>query len=255
MTRAHRLRGLMTGVALQALFLGGCAASKPGTEFDPLEGMNRQIFWFNDQADHYVLEPVGRGWDWLVPDRVQESIRSFFINLRFPINLGNDLMQLQPRDAGVHTARFMVNMTFGLVGFFDPATDWGLVALEEDFGQTLGFYGVGPGPYLMIPLIGPSCLRDVSRFPVDGYMSGLGYALNGWILAGMTAGELVNFRSLTLSDFDNAHAASLDYYTFVRNAFLQRRQALINDSREIPAAQSEDLYDVDYDDESEIPFD
>lgn len=254
MIRADRSRPLAVGCLLLALYLGGCAANQAQTDFDPLEGMNRQIFWFNDKADVYVLEPVGRAWDWVVPDRVQHAIRHFFINLRFPINFGNDLLQLRPRDMGMHTSRFMVNTTFGLAGFFDPATDWGLVVQEEDFGQTLGRYGVGPGPYLMIPLLGPSCLRDVSRFPVDGYMSGLTFALNGFILAGMSVGELVNFRSLTLGEFDDARAASLDYYTFVRNAYLQRRRALINDTTILPTDQSEDLYDVDLDD-AEIPFD
>jgi len=247
-------RWLAAAGLLTALSLGGCAAQNGRSDYDPLENVNRKIFWFNDKADVYVLEPVGRAWDWVMPNRVQVAIRNFFINLRFPINLGNDIMQLQPRDVAMHTSRFMVNTTFGVAGFFDPATDWGLVVQEEDFGQTLGHWGVGNGPYLMIPLLGPSCLRDVTRFPVDGYMSGLTYALNGFILAGMSVGELVNFRSLTLGDFEDARAASLDYYTFVRNAYLQRRRALINDSNVLPTEQSEDLYDVDLY-ETEIPLD
>lgn len=245
MSALARIRIAATTFSLLLLCLGGCAASKKGTDYDPLESVNRPIFWFNEKADDYVFEPIARGWDWIAPDRVQRSISNFFLNLRFPINLGNDMMQLQPHDCGVHIGRFLVNTTVGIGGLFDPASDWGLVAQDEDFGQTLGHWGVGPGAYLMLPVLGPSSARDIVRFPVDGYLSGLPFALDGIILAGMGVGEFINFRSVSLGTFENAEAASLDFYTFVRNAYLQRRQALINDSTVVPSGQSEDLYDVE----------
>lgn len=249
MRESRRAAASLAGLGLLALLLGGCAASTATRDYDPLETVNRKIFWFNEKADEYALEPVARAWDWIAPKRVQRSVSNFFLNLRFPINTVNDLLQGEPRHAGMHTSRFLVNSVFGLGGLFDPAADWGLVAQEEDFGQTLGQWGVGAGPYLMLPLLGPSTVRDVVRFPVDGTLSGLGFALDGFVLIGMTAGEFVNFRARTLGDFDAARAASLDFYAFVRNAYLQRRLALIHDSNVIPADEGEDLYDLDqYDD-------
>lgn len=246
MRRGRACPLVATGVL--AAFLGGCAAGAQ-RDYDPLESLNRKIFWFNDKADLYVLEPVARGWDWIAPKRVQRSLSNFFLNLRFPINTVNDIFQAEPHDAGMHIARFMVNTTFGVAGFFDPASDWGLVAQEEDFGQTLGRWGVGPGPFLMVPILGPSSVRDAMRFPVDGTLSGLPFALDGFILLGMTAGEFVNFRARTLGDFDAARAASLDFYAFVRNAYLQRRLALIGDGEPESSEPSDDLYDLDlYDD-------
>jgi phospholipid-binding lipoprotein MlaA len=243
--------GRLVALALQVVVAAGCAASA-GKDYDPLEGMNREIFWFNDKADEYVLEPVAQAWDWVVPNRVQQAIGDFFINMRFPINVGNDLMQARFRDSATHTARFLVNTTFGIGGLFDPASDWGLTTQEEDFGQTLGRWGVGPGPYLMLPILGPTTVRDASRFPVDGLLSGLWLAVDGYIITIASVGELVNFRARTLGTFEDAKAASLDYYSFVRNAYLQRRQALIEDSTGISTQASEDLYDVDQYEETPI---
>jgi phospholipid-binding lipoprotein MlaA len=239
---------LLWVLALHALVLGGCSANTARPDYDPLEGMNRGIFWFNDKADVYVLEPVARGWDFLTPRRVQDSVRNFFYNMRFPINTVNNILQLDARETGVHLARFMINTTFGVAGIFDPATDWGLVVQEEDFGQTLGRYGVGPGPYLVIPIFGPSCLRDVTRYPVDGFISGVGFTGYGNFFAGAYVVEAVNFRAQNLDTIARAKEASLDYYSAVRNLYLQRRQALINDSNVIPNQFSEELYDVDEDD-------
>jgi phospholipid-binding lipoprotein MlaA len=240
-----RRRVPLAGLLLPVLVLAGCAVSTARPDYDPWEGFNRGIFWFNDKADAYVLEPVARGWDWLTPERVQESVRNFFFNLRFPINTVNNLLQADLHDAAAHIARFMVNTTIGLAGLFDPASDWGLVLQEEDFGQTLGRWGVGPGPYLVVPIFGPSTVRDVTRFPVDGFISGIGFTGYGNLFAGAYVVEAVNFRAENLETVERAKEASLDYYSFVRNAYLQRRQALINDSNIIPTSQTEDLYDVE----------
>lgn len=242
----------LLALVLAAAALSGCATSVAPKDYDPLEGMNRGIFWFNDKADEYAFKPVAEAWDWAVPDRVQRSIGDFFINMRFPINAGNDLMQARFRDSAMHTARFLVNTTFGVAGFLDPASAWGLQIQEEDFGQTLGRWGVAPGPYLMLPILGPTTTRDVLRFPVDGMLSGIWLGVDGFVLLGASVGELVNFRSRTIGTFEDAKATSLDYYSFVRNAYLQRRQALINDTNVISGETSEDLYYVDEDEE--LPF-
>lgn len=248
--RARPRRRVPLAALLGVLALAGCSANKAHPDFDPFEPMNRGIFWFNDKADEYVLEPVAKGWDFITPQRVKTSVRNFFFNMRFPINLVNNVLQADARETGVHLARFMVNTTFGIGGIFDPATDWGLVAQEEDFGQTLGRWGVGPGPYLMIPVFGPSTLRDAFRYPVDGFISGVGFTGYGNFFAGAYVVETVNYRAENLDTVKRAKEASLDYYSAVRNLYLQRRQALINDSNFIPNELGEDLYDVEqYDDE------
>ena len=238
--RADLVRRWAAAVVL--LSLAGCAASTARPDYDPWEPMNRGIFWFNEQADQYILEPVAKGWDWLMPQRVKTSVSNFFYNLRFPINTVNNVLQLDPRETAVHVARFMVNTTFGIGGLFDPATDWGLVATEEDFGQTLGRWGVPPGPYIVIPVFGPSTLRDLTRYPVDGFISGIGYTGFGTIFTFAYAVDTVNNRAANIDNIARAREASLDFYAAVRNLYLQRRQALINDSNVIPTEQTEDLY-------------
>src|SRR5437879_5361679 len=129
-------------------------------ENDPLEGFNRKIFWFNDHLDVYMLEPVAKAWDFVLPRRVETCISNFFWNLHFPIDTLNDALQGKFKHAGSDVGRFLVNTTIGVAGFFDPATSLGLELHWEDFGQTLGWWGVGPGAYLMLPILGPSDLRD-----------------------------------------------------------------------------------------------
>ena len=248
---ARPRRRVPLAALLGVLALAGCSANKTHRDFDPFEPMNRGIFWFNDKADEYILEPVAKGWDFITPRRVKTSVHNFFFNMRFPINLVNNVLQADARESGVHLARFMVNTTFGVAGLFDPASDWGLVAQEEDFGQTLGRWGVPPGPYLVIPVFGPSTLRDAFRFPVDGFISGVGFTGYGNFFAAAYVVETVNYRAENIDTVKRAKEASLDYYSAVRNLYLQRRQALINDSNFIPNELSEDLYDVEQYDEDE----
>jgi phospholipid-binding lipoprotein MlaA len=240
-----RLHRSATAALLSFLLLAGCAAHSTRKDYDPWEPLNRQLFWFNQKVDDYVLEPVARGWDFISPRRVKDSVRNFFLNMRFPINTVNNILQADARETAIHISRFMVNTTFGIAGLFDPATDWGLIAGEEDFGQTLGRWGVGPGPYLVIPLLGPSTVRDAFRFPVDGFISGVGFTGYGNFFAGAAVLELINFRAENLDTVARAKEASLDYYAGVRNFYLQLRRAQINDSRILPSEQTEDLYDVE----------
>jgi ABC-type transporter lipoprotein component MlaA len=150
-------------VAFLALLL--CLFSKPctgraETVSDPLQPLNRKIFWFNEKVDIYVLEPAARAYDHAVPDRIQTSVTNFFNNLYFLVNFTNSALQAKPVDAGRALVRFLLNTVGGMGGLFDPATSLGLPLKFEDVGQTLGYWGVPPGPYLVLPLLGPSNVRD-----------------------------------------------------------------------------------------------
>jgi phospholipid-binding lipoprotein MlaA len=224
-----------------------------GPDHDPLESFNRRIFWFNDTVDVYVLEPVATGWDRIAPRRVQTSLGNFFHNLRFPIVLVNSLLQGKPQRAATSVARFVVNTTVGGAGLFDPATGWGLDDHPEDFGQTLGWWGVPPGPYLVLPFLGPSNPRDAVGLVGDYGASITPFFVNQFILLGTRVTDTVNLRSLFLQEVRDAKEASLDYYAFLRHAYYHRREALVNDRAETDERRDEDLYDLDYLDEDDEP--
>jgi phospholipid-binding lipoprotein MlaA len=220
-------------------------ATGSGADYDPWQRMNRGIFWFNDQADQYVLEPVAKGWDVIMPEPAETSISNFFGNLRFPVVMLNDLLQGKPGDAAIDVGRFMVNTTFGIGGLFDPATIWGLQRHNEDFGQTLGVWGVPPGPYLVLPLLGPSNPRDTAGIPVDWVFSVTPLFLSSFWWTGAGVINIVNARAQIIDEVQQAKEASLDYYVFVRNAYYQRRAAQVRDQKEEGAnAPSDDLYDL-----------
>jgi len=134
---------------------------------DPLEGMNRFFYVFNARFDRYVFLPTVRGYRWITPDPVEHAVTHFFSNLSELKTFMNATLQLKPKAAGVTLGRFVVNSTLGLAGLFDPATRFGMMKRHEDFGQTLGRYHVGPGPYIVLPLLGPSNLRDTTGLAVD----------------------------------------------------------------------------------------
>ena len=161
-SRLHRLALLLALVG----FLPGCAAKGP----DPLERWNRSIFSFNEGFDKHLLEPVATGWDWVLPEVVQTGIRNFYDNITMPVTLANNILQLKPAAAAQDLGRIVVNTTAGVGGLIDVASMIEMPANREDFGQTLGRYGVPPGPYLMVPLLGPSTARDV--WSISGRRSG-----------------------------------------------------------------------------------
>ena len=234
-------------IAVGLAFFSACAIQRvPAPEHDPIEGFNRKIFWFNDRLDVYVLEPAARGWDWIAPDRVQRSASNFFVNLRFPIVTVNDLLQAKAKNGASDVGRFAVNTTFGVLGLFDPATDWGFEQHTEDFGQTLGWWGVPPGPYLVLPLIGPSNPRDTVGLVADSAAGVTSFFVDQFILLGAKVTETINYRSMVIEEIASAKSTSFDYYSFVRNAYFQRRNALVNDSTEVPAQRNgDDLYRLD----------
>jgi phospholipid-binding lipoprotein MlaA len=225
---------------------GGATA----TEYDPWQGVNRKIFSFNESLDQWVLEPVAKGWDCVTPKPVSNSISNFFGNLRFPIDLANNLLQGKPIEGAKVIGRFTINTTLGAGGFLDPASDLGLGPQTEDFGQTLGVWGVGPGPYLVLPVLGASTLRDAPALGVDAVTAITPFFIDTWILVGARVIDVVNTRARFLKEVDEARASSLDFYVFVRNAYLQRRQALIEDREKrqipewVPTYEDQDLYNV-----------
>jgi phospholipid-binding lipoprotein MlaA len=209
---------------------------------DPIESVNRKVFWFNDKVDVYVLEPVAKGWDRVAPDPVQRSVANFFSNIRFPIVFVNDVLQGKPRLGAEDVGRFAINTTVGVVGFFDYAARLGLEPHVEDFGQTLGWWGVPAGPYVVWPIIGPSNPRDSVGLFGDSAASIAPWFVDWYILAAARVFDTVNARAMLLETVTEAKRASFDYYSFVRNAYFQRRQALINDSAGGGTLDQESLY-------------
>ena len=237
---------LLAAVLVLSWAAAVCAAEDVDTERDPLECVNRKIFWFNDKLDVYVLAPVATGWEKVSPRRVRTSVSNFFGNLRFPIVTVNDLLQGKVKDSASDVGRFAVNTTVGVLGFFDPASGWGLVKHDEDFGQTLGVWGVPPGPYLVLPLLGPSDPRDAAGFAVDYALAVTPFFIEEYILVGARVVDTVNERSFVLKQVEDAKASAFDYYTFVRNAYLQRRRALVRDLAET-TEESQELYYPEFD--------
>ena len=218
---------------------------------DPIEPVNRGIFWFNDQLDTYILEPVARGYDDYIPRPIRKGIRNFFINIRSPIYVVSDVVQLKFSQAGTHTGRFLINTTIGGLGFVDVASEFGLQHEREDFGVALGYHGVSEGPYIVIPLLGPSNLRDLFGRIVDSFLNPVNYAseVSGdgeEITIGATVIEGIDDRSRLLDAVEAAKDASVDYYSFVKNSYHQHRQNVIYDNNppEELEEEEEDIGDV-----------
>ena len=199
------------------------------TEYDPWEPFNRKMFAFNQKLDRYVLKPVAKVWNFVVPDLAQQSLANAFDNIAMPRRFINSLLQLKPEGAGRELARFFLNISMGVGGFFDVATELGIPRSDEDFGQTLGHYGVGPGPFLVLPFLPPLTVRDGFGFAADTAMQPLGYVAPFEASAGMRGGQLVNDRSLNLETFEEFEQVTFDLYSAVRNAYLQRRQRMIQE--------------------------
>jgi len=213
--------------------------------YDPIEPVNRAIFRFNDKVDEYALEPVARGWHWLMPDRVELCVSNFFGNLHYPTVGVNNLLQGKFTEAGSDVARFLVNTTVGVVGLFDPATEWGLEAHNEDFGQTLGVWGVPPGPYLVAPLWGPSNLRDGTGTLVDSFATVYPWFIPWYYTSGAQVIRIVNSRAQLLSEVEQIREASFDLYAAARDGYAQRRKALIQDGGEMSEEEQDELYNIE----------
>ncbi|MEO8604450.1 MAG: VacJ family lipoprotein [bacterium] len=231
-------------VVTVALALAGCGAQKrPHPDDDPWEGMNRKVFWLNDNLDSYGLEPVARGWNYIMPNVAQRGLSNFFDNLRLPIVLVNDILQAQPRLAAETVARFQCNTFLGGLGFYDLASDLGVPPHVQDTGLTFGRWGIEPGPYVMLPFFGPSNPRDTVGFAIDGLLAIYPFFINiPGITVGASAIDLINRRSRVLDQVNDAKQASIDYYSFIRNAYVQRRWKEVRGQAPPGGAEEEDLY-------------
>jgi phospholipid-binding lipoprotein MlaA len=225
------------------------ADEEAGEEYDPWEPVNANIFEFNRQVDRFVLKPVAKGYDFVMPDLVQVGISNIFSNLRFAPRFLNNVFQGKLKGAGIEVGRFLINSTAGLGGFFDLATKVDLVTPEEDLGQTLGFYGVKPGPYLVLPLLQPFTVRDFVGYVGDVFLNPINWLVvpiievdnvpsviahknrmtTSIIQFSARVGEIVNERSRNLEKFQGVEEATLDLYTAVRNAYLQKRAAAVRE--------------------------
>lgn len=198
---------------------------------DPLEPLNRAFFIFNDKLYFWLLKPASQVYGIFIPPGVRTCIRNGFDNLRFPSRFINNVLQGKFRAAGIETGRFLINSTFGFAGFFEAAgRDFGLPPPpEEDTGQTLGFYGLKPGFYLVIPVLGPSSLRDGFGLAGDTFLNPLYYlpyftSLGMWDSVAIRAGMTVNNASLRIGEYEDFKKAALDPYASMRQAYLQNRQ-------------------------------
>ena len=220
-----------------------------GEEYDPWEPFNTNIFEFNRQFDRFLLKPVAKGYNFVTPDWVQVGISNIFSNLRFAPRFFNNIFQGKMKGAGIEVGRFLVNSTLGGAGLVDVATDMNLTTPEEDLGQTLGRYGVGPGPYLVLPLLPPFTVRDFTGFIGDIFLNPINWLVapiievhnvpsviahknrmtTTFVQLGVRVEEIVNERSRNLEKFQGVEEATLDLYTAVRNAYLQKRARAIRE--------------------------
>lgn len=223
-----RLVSLSRLAPLVALtLLVGCTIAKPRTD-DPLEKFNRKSYAFNDKLDKAIVRPVTVGYRKITNPPVRNSISDFFTNIHMPITIANDLLQARPKQAAEGTGRLLVNLTLGIGGFFDPATRMGIPLDETDFGITLARWGVPEGDFLMLPLLGPTTMRDVWRYPVDGYFfDPLSYfeRNHGFKDGQYYIPQVVYFISLRsqLMDAEGFLSSAYDPYAFLRDAYRQRR--------------------------------
>jgi len=198
-------------------------------EYDPWEPFNEKMFSFNYNMDKYVLKPVAKGYNFVMPDRVQQMIDSGFDNILVVQRVVNNLLQWRPKGAGAEVGRFLINSTLGIGGLFDIAKqEFGLQKTRVDFGQTLGIWGLNPGPFLVLPFLPPLTVRDGIGTAVDGAMDPLSYVLPFiWTRIGMKIGNTINDRSLNLDLYQGFEETTVDLYSAVRNGYLQRRENMI----------------------------
>jgi phospholipid-binding lipoprotein MlaA len=236
----------LAGVALLVLLAGGCATLPPNAgqdPRDPWEKFNRNVFEFNEGFDEAILKPIAELWLEL-PAGLRECFSNAFFNLRGPSIAINNTLQGKPEAAVSDVGRFVVNTIWGLGGCFDPASDLGLERHEEDFGQTLGVWGFEPGPFLVIPFLGPSNVRDaVGILGVEPFLDLNFYIDEPALEYSIFALRIVNARAELLQTGRLIDAAALDRYSFIRDAFLQRRRSLIYDGNPPREIDPEDILD------------
>jgi phospholipid-binding lipoprotein MlaA len=245
----NKLLQIILALIFSAL-VSGCA-TVPGERDprDPWEPMNRTVFKFNETADKVILKPVAKAYRFVAPKFVRVGVTNFFSNINDFSVFFNDLFQGKGQRAVAGFGRVVINTTFGLGGLIDVAGAAGNLKQNEDFGQTMGWYGVGPGPYWTLPLLGPSTVRDAGGRVVDSFFTPTTYLINDtYVSLGLTALEGVNLRSNLLNtEKVLEEAGAVDRYSFLRDAYLQRREVLIHDGN--PPKKKSDDEEIIFDDE------
>lgn len=219
---------LLLAIALSSLILSGCASTSPNKNpKDPLEGFNRSVYSFNDTLDKAILKPVAQGYDKVMPVPAKNMVHNFFSNIDDIFVTCNDLLQLKFAQASSDFTRVWVNSIFGVFGLFDVAHN--LDKHNEDFGQTLGSWGVGSGPYIVIPFLGPSSVRDGAGLAVDSYYGVVENIDNVATRNSLWATNKLDQRVHLLSAEEVIEGTVVDRYSFIRDAYLMRRQSLVYD--------------------------
>ena len=202
---------------------------------DPWENFNRGTFVFNQKFDKYLLAPLAKGYRFVFPSEIRTGVRNFLSNLGEPWSSINSALQGNFKNTGNTLARFVINSTLGILGIFDVATAVGFEKQKEDFGQTLAVHGVGPGPYLVLPFLGPSTVRDAIGKVSSMYADPITLALernnrDEWIWIGMAV-KGIDFREQNLEKIDNLNATSVDFYATLRSLYLERRSSMIRNQK------------------------
>lgn len=243
MPEHNRRRAALLAVA--AALVTGCAANQTVPEDDAWEPLNRGIYAFNNGVDRVLLRPLAKGYRFVTPDVVERGVSNVFANLRYPRVIVSNLMQGKGKDALSDTGRFLVNSTIGVAGIFDVATPMGMEAHNEDIGQALAKWGVPSGPYIVIPLLGPSTLRDGLSVAADQALHVRNHLDSTSARDKLLPLEIIAIRASILP-LDAQIAESTDPYVFVREAYLQRRNYLIYDGD--PPVEDDLEFEDDLDD-------
>jgi len=224
------------GAVVLCLLLSACATpmAERSDPRDPYENLNRKVFVVNQVFDQVLLKPVARGYSNYAPNFIQDTVGNFFGNLADVWTAVNNFLQGKPREGIQDTGRVAVNTVFGVAGLADVATKLGFPKHQEDFGQTLGVWGVKPGPFVMLPLFGPSTMRDAVAKSLDLYADPLNLSTRADVEYSLRAMRLVDDRARLLPTTDMIEKVALDPYQFVRDAHFQRREAKVNDANTDP---------------------
>ena len=236
---------------LTLLIIGFISISTNGytSDNDPLEPMNRVIFGFNEVVDDNILEPVAKGYRYVTPDPVERSVSNFFNNLGEINTIINSALQLKLDKTITSSSRLAINSTVGVLGLFDVATSLGIQREREDFGQTLGFYGISSGPYLVLPFFGPSSFRDAPGFYADVMMeksiSPVYTELHHEERQAIQATNVIDTRANLLKATKILDTAAKDKYIFLRESYLQRRAKLVTDGKDVQDFEI-DVLEINY---------
>lgn len=219
-------------VACAAGLLGGCATS--GNPKDPIEGFNRAMYGVHDGIDTVLLKPVATGYDTITPDLVQTGVTNFFANINDIMTATNNLLQGKPKQAVSDLGRVAVNSTIGILGIFDAASGMGLEKHDEDFGQTMGVWGVGEGAFVFLPIMGPRTVRDAAGIYMDIWFDPVNYIDHVPTRNTIWAVRIVNLRANLLPADKVIEEAALDKYSYIRDAYLQNRRNQVYDGNPPP---------------------